>query len=306
MKTILRIIMCIALLLPLMGCEHRELCYDHSHMTDLEVVFDWSKIPDADPRTMVVHFFRPDGSYFRRMDFVSREGGKMRIEAGEYMVLFHNGETDVVREKGTDYSDYMLGSLTSSLLAPMGRTDSPPRPSDSADEPVAGVPEEIWTGVGGKVNVIRGKEGQVVRLVPMTATKEYTIEIDNVENLSEGLDISAALTGMSSQFSLSGQCQVGPHSTLPLDIERVDDHTLIARFRAFGHCPDEDRRHIFTVYTSEKTYHNFDVTQQMHEASDPDHIFIRLEGLKLPSIGTGMSPDVSGWDDITDIDIPMN
>ena len=104
MKTILRLFMYIALLLPLMGCEHRELCYDHSHMTDLEVVFDWSKIPDADPRTMVVHFFRPDGSYFRRMDFVSREGGKMRIEAGEYMVLFHNGETDVVREKGTDFS----------------------------------------------------------------------------------------------------------------------------------------------------------------------------------------------------------
>ena len=39
------------------GCEHKDLCYDHSHMTDLRVDFDWSAAPDAEPGTMVVHFF---------------------------------------------------------------------------------------------------------------------------------------------------------------------------------------------------------------------------------------------------------
>ena len=40
------------------SCEHKDLCYDHSHMTDLRVDFDWSAAPDAEPGTMVVHFFR--------------------------------------------------------------------------------------------------------------------------------------------------------------------------------------------------------------------------------------------------------
>lgn len=27
------------------ACEHRDLCYDHSHWTDLKVEFDWSEAP---------------------------------------------------------------------------------------------------------------------------------------------------------------------------------------------------------------------------------------------------------------------
>ena len=53
----------VAAMLPvaalMQGCEHKDLCYDHSHMTELRVNFDWSAAPDAEPGTMVVHFFRP-------------------------------------------------------------------------------------------------------------------------------------------------------------------------------------------------------------------------------------------------------
>lgn len=40
---------CLAvMLLPLFtACEHKDLCYDHSHTTQLEVVFDWTEAPDA-------------------------------------------------------------------------------------------------------------------------------------------------------------------------------------------------------------------------------------------------------------------
>lgn len=45
---------CLAvMLLPLFtACEHKDLCYDHSHTTQLEVVFDWTEAPDADPATL--------------------------------------------------------------------------------------------------------------------------------------------------------------------------------------------------------------------------------------------------------------
>lgn len=36
--------------LLMVGCEHKELCYDHPHTTQLQVVFDWAKAPDASPK----------------------------------------------------------------------------------------------------------------------------------------------------------------------------------------------------------------------------------------------------------------
>ena len=46
------------------SCEKKDLCYDHGHMVDLQINFDWSQAPDADPHTMVVRLFRPDGSHY--------------------------------------------------------------------------------------------------------------------------------------------------------------------------------------------------------------------------------------------------
>lgn len=42
----------------LISCQHKELCYDHSHVVEVKVNFDWSECPDAAPRTIgaaIVH-----------------------------------------------------------------------------------------------------------------------------------------------------------------------------------------------------------------------------------------------------------
>ena len=44
----------------------------------------------------------------------------------------------------------------------------------------------------------------------------------------------------------------------------------------------------------------------MNSAPDPNHVYIEIEGLKLPEEGTGMSPDISGWEEVVEIEIPMN
>ncbi len=240
------------------------------------------------------------------MEFAKREGGRARVEAGEYIVLFHNGAMEVVREHGSSLSDYMLGCESRTILEPMGRAETAPRPPYAEEQPVAGVPEEVWTGMNTHVTVLPGLSGQTVTLSPRVATKEYTVQINDVENISDAVDLSAAITGMSSRYHLSAQTHTGPVSTLPLGLEKVDDHTLVARFRAFGHCPEGSSIHTFTVYTSEKTYYNFDITSQMHSGSDPNHVFVEIEGLKLPNAGTGMSPSVSGWDNVVEEEIKMN
>ena len=36
----------------LSSCEHKELCYGHTHTAKVNVVFDWKKAPDASPESM--------------------------------------------------------------------------------------------------------------------------------------------------------------------------------------------------------------------------------------------------------------
>ena len=81
------------------SCDHKDLCYRNEHHTELEIKFDWSNAPNAQPRTMVVQLFRMDGSHYQRREFTSREGGKISIESGEYKILFHNGEMESVTER---------------------------------------------------------------------------------------------------------------------------------------------------------------------------------------------------------------
>ena len=124
-----------ALTLLTQSCDHKELCYRNEHHTELEIKFDWSNAPDAQPRTMVVQLFRMDGSHYQRREFTSREGGTISIESGEYKILFHNGEMASVDERGDTFDNYLLATVPQPLLDPMGvRLPCPKEPKGSPCE----------------------------------------------------------------------------------------------------------------------------------------------------------------------------
>ncbi len=295
-------IMIAAVFMP--GCEHNELCYDHTHVTELNVEFDWSQAPDADPSTMVVHFFRPDGSLYRRVEFTQRTGGKVRLEAGEYSILFHNGNMETVYELGNSHSDYALSGVSRSILEPMGREGDAPRPPESADQLIFSAPDQVWAGSHSAIEILHGVAGQTVKLTPVEATMEYTVEITGVENLRDDIDVSAAITGMSPLYRLAEGCHGGEAATLPISVERVGDNTLVAHFRTFGHCPQTELAHTFSVYTSNKFFVNYDITEKMHNAPDPRHVVIEIHGLRLPD--AGMGTEISGWENVEEYEIDMN
>ncbi len=287
------------------ACEHKELCFDHSHAVELEIAFDWSEAPEAAPSTMVVQFFTTDGKHYERRE-LTRNGGKIRIEAGEYKLLFHNGEMKTVDEQGDGYDDYKLSAISQALLDPMGRGDlgNPPRPEETKSEPVHSVPEMVWGGSHTYLNVEAGVSGQSVTLKPAEATAEYTIEVRDVENMTNDLDFSAALSGMAQSWRIADN-KLCTTATLSFELDRKNETTLVARFVSFGHCPEQELSHFFSVYTSTKKYYEYDVTEQMHDAQDAKHIRIVINGLKLPEPGSGVNPDMSDWEDV-EFDIDMN
>ena len=317
------LIIMVACMLGICSCDHKELCMNHSHMVDVDVVFDWSHAPDADPVAMVVQFFRvEDGRQCYRCEFSPArkgetgrgliKGGKVRVPAGEYRILFHNNDIERMDERGDTYAGYEIVSLEQSLLEPMdrGALGAPPRPGDTGEAPVRGTVGDVWGGRCEYLEVQAGVSGQSVTLSPARMAVECTVELRNVKNMSDAVGVSAALTGMAEGLRLADNAPSGMSATVPFALRRTDDHTLEARFQVFGHCPVQTGHHFLSVYTSGKTYYDFDVTDQIHVGEDasyagPIHIVIDAE-INLPSGGgEGMSPSISGWEEIT-IELGMN
>lgn len=306
-SVISRLLLIFSCAVAMTGCEHKDLCYDHGHSVEINVKFKWDAAPDADPNTMVVNFFSLDGKYVTSREFTSRDGGTVKLEEGEYMILFHNGEMDNVNEVVDSYDRYSLNTNEETLLAPMSRNmKAPPRPETSAKEPVRTTAETVWAGKKEYVMIDRGKKGQVVELSPEEVTAHYTVEVVNVENLRDNIDISAALSGLSERLNISSSSATGQPVTVPFSVERKDATTIEARFLTFGHCPDDNTvSHILSIYTSSKVYFNFDVTDQVHDAPDDKNIYVRIDGLKLPVDGQDVSPSIDDWGDAENIDIDM-
>ena len=81
-----RVIVCAAFLLMmaelLSSCEHKDLCYDHPHRQNVEVMFDWSADPEANPATMSLYLYPEEGGDPIRYEFTDKNGGNISVAAG--------------------------------------------------------------------------------------------------------------------------------------------------------------------------------------------------------------------------------
>lgn len=301
----------------LCGCEHRELCYDHSHWLDLTFEFDWSSAPDADPRTMVVYLFPVDGSQPRRYEFGDRHKAVVRAPAGDYNAITINGDTETLVERGSTFETFEVTTFEEALLAPMRRFASvssssvnAPRFEATADEPVRRAPDKLWSATRSNVSILPMNGPQTIKFEPKEATVVYHVILKSSRKLSRALEASAALSTMAESFSpLKGEC-AGREVTVPIALDIAGDEAFEGYANFFGHCPQGDggRRHILTVYTSAKKYFHYDVTDQVHDAGDAREVMIVVEGVPFPNpeTGTGMQPEVGDWSDVVNTDIDMN
>ena len=152
------------------ACEHRDLCYDHSHWTDLKVEFDWSEAPDATPRTMVVYLFPRDGGLPQRYEITDvKNETKVRVPSGEFDAVTFNGDTETLKEQGTTYANFVVTTANESLLAPMERNITnvpPPRPDGTENDPVKQTPDKVWSGSVENISIVPLETPQPLRFTP--------------------------------------------------------------------------------------------------------------------------------------------
>lgn len=302
-------------LLCLTGCEQRELCYDHSHVSPVFIEFDWSLAPQAAPNTMVVWFFSTTtresyrfeltvGGASSRSDFDCR----IMVRPGTYRVLCHNGTTDNNSETGNTFYEYNLVTYDDAVLAPLQRSENAPLPDDAVNQPVRAMASIVYAHTLAETVTIEPSAtvDKIIRFTPVEVTSVYDVIITGVENLNADTEASAALTGLAEAWNPAASAPGGTEVTIPFKLNHCGTDCLRGSLVTFGDNAPHNVRHRLRVYTSHRFYYDFDVTDAIHKAGDSRHIEINLHGLKLPVCDQGgMSPGVDGWENAENIEVLM-
>jgi len=299
------------------SCEHKDLCYDHTHTDIVNVVFDWRNAPDAAPRSMSCYLFPANGGKVLRYDFTDRRGGTIRVPAGRYEALCLNSDTENIDYRNTETKNgFEVTTRTTALLSGLAalgvRSSGAPRAGGTENERVALPPDMLWSDHAESIELERTSAPQTVTLYPKVSVCRYTVEIRNAENLEYVSGISGSLSSLAGGL-LAGKTETTEERvTIPFDAAfSVERHVVTGQLLTFGHCPSGLNRHQLTVYAvladQNRRYYTYDVTDQIHSAPNQRDVHIVLDGLPLPKPivnGGGFQPTVDEWQEIT-TDIEM-
>lgn len=298
--------------LCIIGCSQRELCRDHSHITSARIEFDWTYAQDAAPKSMVVYFFPTDNSLYTRVELtgdgsVSRAvfNTTVKIPAGTYRVVCHNGDTENNEEKGNIFYDYHLTTYDVGLLAPIKRASDAPRPDDTENQPVRAQASTLYSYTVPEPVELKRNEDKTIVLKPKKRSAVINVTIENVENLTSGVEFCGAISGLAEAWYPSTGMPGGRDAIMPLLLVPDGNSRLRGSMEVFGDNAPHDIRHRFRLYTSQKYYYDFDVTDQIHSATDMYNVNITLSGVKLPGKDNGMDVAVGDWGQAENIDISM-
>ena len=208
-----RVIVCAAFLLMmaelLSSCEHKDLCYDHPHRETVEVTFDWSEAPDANPATMSLYLYPENGGEPIRYEFTDKKGGTISADAGVYRAICVNSDKETHRI--TNKEQFNTFEVTSAetralqgLLAAMAKAE--PRARGTEKERVMQGPAMLYSAHAERVVIKPAGEMTSITMKPKSRVKYFTVEIRNVENIRSVKAMSASLSGLSGGWLVSISC----------------------------------------------------------------------------------------------------
>lgn len=317
MKTLIYSFVAIGAMTFATSCEHKELCYDHSHAVDVQVVFDWRNAPDAAPESMSVYLFPSDGGEVLRYELTDHNGGSIRVPIGHYDALCLNSDTKNVSCRNTSRLEtFEVTTPTTTLLTNLAsigvRSDGAPQAEGAENERIALSPDRLWGDYSQGIVLRQMPEKQTITFYPADRVCRYTVEIRNARNLKYVLGVSGSLSSLAGGL-YAGKSQLTDECvTIPFDVSISEDQTsLSAELLTFGHCPSTQNMHHLIIYAvlsdESKWYYTYDVTEQIHAASDQRNVHILLDGLPLPdpiASGGGFQPSVDEWHSV-EVDIEM-
>lgn len=319
----IRILLSAIMVLLLCACDPQpELCFVHdSHRLPIDVVFDWSLAPDAQPKTMSLYLFPDNGDPSLRYEFNGCSGGRIMVPTGRYTAIAINSDGENVRINNTHSLELFEIRLRDAyeLEGLSIRSGDVPRAPGAEDERMATPSTDLWRARCDDV-VVEENAGSKLVLQPEDAVFHYSITITSVTNLASVQSVSATASGMAGSMFIHDVSLSNENVTVSFDISPSDPTTLKGQWMTFGHCGHSRSRtpqfsrevlHQFTVYAvladGSKWYQTYDITDQIHTSETGDCDIV-LDGLELPDALQGGSSGFNiGFTDWTTVSeqIPM-
>lgn len=310
----------IALLLS--SCQQKELCYDHNHVPKIQVTFDWTDNPDANPSSMMVYLYpRTPGESVLKREFAGKDGGVAQAKAGvSYTILAFGSDAKNTYFKELEGENTL--EVTSMNATTVGATAIPasemPRAEGAEDQRWSMPADSIYAATTSEDVMVTRQESGDGGLVEVSMTPQrrfYTfhvsvLHVDNPGSLTTGT--VASLSGLTGGINLSTGGKSSEVVTVPFGLTLSADSTLTGMFQSYGDSQVADTPNYLLFYCvltdGSKWQCLYDVTQQVEAAGDDYDVYITIANLPVPkkSGGSngGIHPDVDDWDNI-DVPIPM-
>lgn len=289
------------------GCvfDDMEPCPDTSRVT---IANDWNNAPDADPEGIAYLFFSPGERDPWRYDFPGREAGKIDIPLGKYNFVMFNHDTSHIDFKFENNGEVYVSTADTHIAAL-------PDSTVFEGERISKAPDMLWSDAIDNIEVMNFNliynghchGDMVLKTHPRQVTPHYTVTVKHVENLHGVAATSGALSGQSSGLCLNPLTRSSEEVTIPFEPRVSPDSTVVAEFMSFGiveSVETESRLSLFFQLSDGrkiKSVHN--VTNQIHNSSDPMDIRLVVDSINLPWAppavsGAGFVPWVGGWVEI--------
>lgn len=300
------------------SCTHKDLYMEEEMTSQLQVVFDWSDAPEANPESMALYLYEGNGYNPMRFIFSNKNGGLIKAPFGTRHAICMNADnTDWVCMRGNSNIETM--EIYTQDATPIGtRVEDAtilPRPDGTESERIAATPGMLWGSRTNGIQITPHSGMQTITMYPHEAVCHYIVDVYDVENLEgvESTDVDATLSGMAEGYNHGQDSATDKTVTMKFDLTgNSEEKNLHGEFLTFGECPNTKARHYLTLYMvltdGSKWYHSFDVTNQVIEAPDPTHVHIIVKGLNLPEPPkekkTELTTDVNEWQAIN-VDLKM-
>lgn len=296
-------ILAIVFLFLFTGCEHKELCFNHTHYNRLRVEFNWSRIADHDkPEGMRVVFFSLDGTEDPWIfDFPNNEGRTIELPGNDYGVISYNYDTSgIIWENNNNYTEYT--ATTRDVLTP-------------EEEQARTTPSWLC---GDHIDLVQLKSiptdtEQTITLYPADMVCRYTYEVKGIRGIERVSDVRASLSDMSGSLLMAGDRLPYGLSENILFNGTVVDGQVKGEFYTFGCCQGSVVPNVFKLYIKSQSGKTSileqDVSEQVHAVPVSGHIgnvhiIINLdfEVPVDPSDGdnTGFDVGVDDWTNINE------
>lgn len=295
--------------LLLTSCRHKDLYMEEEMTSQLQVVFDWSNSPDANPESMAMYMYEEDGYSPMRFIFANKNGGLIKSPFGTHHAICMNADnTDWARMRNHENIE-TIEIYTQDAGEIGSRADNSstvPRPEGTENERIAATPGMMWGSRSNNIDIIPHDGMQTITMYPQECVCHYIVDVYDVTNLEdvESSAVDATLSGMAEGYSHGQQSATDNTVSFKFDLTgNAKEGSLHGEFLTFGECPNTTTKHYLTLYMvltdGSKWYHSFDVTDQVTKAPDPTHVHIIVRGLDLPEPpkegNSDMKTDVNEW-----------